>query len=303
MTFDIALLLVGGALLFYGGDWLVDGAKAIADRLRVSPMLVAIVLMGFGTSAPELFLSVDAVLADRHAIAVGNVVGSNIANLLLVLALTAVLSPVAVAQGTLRTDGAAMLLATVAFAFVAVDGLITLLDGAILILGMIAYLVLRCRTDCGCDDTGLPLPVMKSSLLVGAGIVALPSGAHAFVEGAAGLAASIGVSEAVIGMTVVAIGTSLPELAACVVAALKRQADMALGNILGSNVFNSTIVIGAAAFAGPVEVAGVFIDRGLWIMIAATVVTLVLLRTDRQLDRREGMAMLAAYLALVLTLP
>lgn len=297
MGLDGLFLLIGGGLLFYGGDWLVDGIEELAERLKVPPVILAFVIMGFGTSAPELFVAVDAMLADAPDIAMGNVLGSNIANLLLVLAIAALIAPLAIDGEVLRIDGGAMLTGAVALWLVSMDGLVSRLDAVLLFLGMLAYLVMRWRTlppsdgaDCG----------PAGGWLVAAGkccvaLIALPTGAHLFVEGAIGIAHFLGASEALIGLTVVAVGTSLPEMASCFVAALRRQSGMILGGILGSNVFNGTVVLGTAAFVAPVMVESDFIT--FWIPVAsvASVASLVFLRTGFFLSRREAMIMLVGY--------
>lgn len=306
MLSDIAFLLAGGVLLYLGGDWLVDGARGLAARFGVSPLFVGIVIMGFGTSAPEIVVTVDAALTGAHDVAMGNVIGSNIANLFLILAITAMLSPVMANPTIIRFDGPAMVLATFAFAALALDGLVGRLDATLLMTLALCYFWLRLRGDRSKTRNGnndledaIEIPLTKSVLLAGAGIVALPCGAHIFLDGAVGLAVLLGVSEAIIGVSVVAMGTSLPELTACVVAAKKNRGDMALGNVLGSNVFNSTIVIGLAAFTTPIHVSSIFADRGLWLMILTALAAMVFLRTGYVLSRREGGVMLAGYVGIL----
>lgn len=300
MGLDILFLLIGGGLLFYGGDWLVDGIADLAEGLGVPPVLLAFVVMGFGTSAPELFVAVDAILADAPDIAMGNVVGSNIANLLLVLAIAALIAPLAIDGDVLRIDGGAMLAGAIALGLVALDGVVSRIDAALLVLGMLIYLGMRWRTlppsdDAECGPSG--------GWLVAAGkccvaLIALPAGAHLFIEGAIGVAARLGAPEALIGLTVVAVGTSLPEMASCFAAAMRRQSGMIIGGILGSNVFNGTIVLGAAALVAPVAVADEFIVFWIPIALAASVASLVFLRTGFFLSRREAMIMLVAYVAI-----
>ncbi len=305
MLTDVGFLLAGAALLYLGGDWLVDGARGLAARFGVSPLFVGIVIMGFGTSAPEIVVTVDAALTGSHDVAIGNVVGSNIANLCLILAITAMLSPVMANPTIIRFDGPAMVLATFAFAALALDGQVGRLDALVLMAAAFGYFWLRLHGDRSRDrsaeelDGAADMPAMRAAGLAVVGIIALPCGAHVFLDGAVGVAVLLGVSEAIIGVSLVALGTSLPELTACVMAARKNRGDMALGNVLGSNVFNSTIVIGIAATTAPIQVSAVFAEKGLWLMIATSLAAIVFLRTGYVLSRREGGVMLAGYGAIL----
>ncbi|MBY5934768.1 calcium/sodium antiporter [Tateyamaria omphalii] len=299
---DLLFLVMGGTLLFYGGDWLIDGIERLAAEFRIPPVIVAFVVMGFGTSAPELFVAVQAMLAAAPDVAVGNVVGSNIANLLLVLALAALIAPVATASDILRIDGCAMLLAALSFGIIAYDAVVSRTDAAMLIVGMTIYLLLRWHS---LDDQDSAEPDGTGGLTGAMGwciaaLVALPFGAHLFINAAIGLAGSLGMSEALIGLTAVAIGTSLPEMAACVAAALRRQPDLILGGILGSNVFNGTIVLGSAALVSPVLIADTFIAFWIPIMIGASLVSLIFLRTGFVLSRQEASVMLFGYAVIFL---
>lgn len=298
MLFHLSYLLIGGVLLYFGGDWIVDGARGLAARMRISPLLVSMVLIGFGTSAPELFVGVKAVNYGHFDIAMGNVVGSNIANLLLVLALTAVIAPIATTRRLLWVDGGAALAATAAFILACLDGEVSRIEAGLLIAGLLVFVFFRLKADqvTGDGETDEDLfDIPKALLFAVLGLVALPVGAHLFVIGAVGSAVYMGVPEAVIGLTVVAIGTSLPEMAACLCAAAKKQSDMAIGNILGSNVFNSTVVVGVASLFVPMQVSERFVASDLWLMLGFTLAALYMMRTAFQLSRVEGGLMLAAY--------
>ncbi|WP_299704294.1 calcium/sodium antiporter [uncultured Tateyamaria sp.] len=297
MGLSLLFLALGGTLLFYGGDWLVDGIQRLAVEFRIPLVIVAFVVMGFGTSAPELFVAVQAMLSAAPDVAVGNVVGSNIANLLLVLALAALIKPLAIASDILRVDGGAMLLAALSFGVVAQDAVVSRTDAATLLLGMAIYLLLRwhCLEDEENAETNGTEGLATAIGRCVAALIALPVGAYLFIDGAVGLAGSLGISEALIGLTAVAIGTSLPEMAACVAAAMRRQPDLILGGILGSNVFNGTIVLGSAALVAPVTVADSFIDYWIPIMVVASLVSLVFLRTGFVLSRKEASIMLVGY--------
>ncbi|MEM8811931.1 MAG: calcium/sodium antiporter [Pseudomonadota bacterium] len=297
MLLYISFLLIGGLLLYFGGDWIVDGAKGLAERTHVSPFLIAMVLIGFGTSAPELFVGMRAVSYGSFDIAMGNVVGSNIANLLLVLALSAVIAPIATSRRLITIDGGAALAATVAFILVCLDGTVSRTEAFLLIAALFGFLYFRLRTDQAEDDEEdeASISLTKAVGLAVLGLIALPLGAHLFVAGAVGSATYMGVPEAVIGLTVVAIGTSLPEMAACLCAAFKRQNDMAIGNILGSNVFNCTIVVGGASLVAPMQVSDRFLNGDLWLMLGFTVAALYMMRTAFSLSRVEGGILLATY--------
>lgn len=300
MLMEMLFLVAGCALLFYGGDWLVDGIAGLANRLRVSPIVVAFVVMGFGTSAPELFVAADAMMANKPDIAVGNIVGSNIANLLLVLALAGLIAPLTIDRDVLRIDGSAMLVGALLFWTTAYDESVSRMDALLLVMAMLTYLTLRWRSLELRDEVpdtsekGLFPCLAKCGLA----LVALPVGAHVFIEAAVEIAGMLGASDAVIGLTVVAIGTSLPEMAACVAAALRQKSGVILGGILGSNVFNGSLVIGGAAFVAPVAVAQSFLDFWIPVMILATTASLFFLRTGFTLSRREASVMLASYAAI-----
>lgn len=300
MGMDLLFLAIGGVLLFLGGDWLVAGIERLAEGLRVPPVILAFVVMGFGTSAPELFVAVQAMLTSAPDIATGNVVGSNIANLLLVLAIAALIAPIEIDADVLRIDGGAMLAGAFALGLVAMDGVVSRIEAGMLFLGMLAYLGTRWRTlaSTGEADGFQKGGWMGAAAWCGVALIALPTGAHLFIEGAIGIAARLGASEALIGLTVVAVGTSLPEMASCFAAAIRRQSGVILGGILGSKVFNGTVVLAAAAIVAPVAVADDLIVFWIPVAIAASVATLVFLRTGFFLSRREAMIMLVGYAAI-----
>lgn len=300
MALDLVVLALGGGLLFYGGDWLVEGIERLAGRLRIPTVIVALVVMGFGTSAPELFVAVNAMVVPSPDVAMGNVVGSNIANLLLVLAITALVAPLAIDRDVLRIDGSAMLAGALAVGAVAMDGVVSRVEAALLICGMLGYLALRWRSLTESEDADGDANERGSraiSLCLVA-LIALPLGAHFFVGGAIGLARHIGVSEALIGLTVVALGTSLPEMASCIAAAMRRRSEMILGGILGSNVFNGTIVLGGAAVVAPIVAAESFVVFWIPAMLFASLASLIFLRTGFTLTRREASLMIVCYTAI-----
>jgi cation:H+ antiporter len=307
---EILSLIAGLGLLVGAGDALVRGAVALSLRLGISAELVSVTMVGFGTSAPELLISVKAALAGSPGIALGNVVGSNIANVLLVLGMPAILMPIAGCGREVHRNLYLMLGATTLFAGLVLGGTIGRL-GAAALLGLALVMVLDTLRSAraargalkaealaeaaefrtGNPDSGLS----RIALLIGAGILGLPLGAHLLVEGARSLAASMGISEAAIGLTVVAVGTSLPELATSVMAALRRHADVAIGNVVGSNIFNITAIAGTAAMVRPLVVPPEILTRDLWSMIAVSLLLTPFVLLQHRIGRRAGAAFLALY--------
>lgn len=252
-------LVAGIALLFFGGDWLVDGASALARRLHISPLVIGLTVVGFGTSAPELLVSLAAAFKHNPDIAVANVVGSNIANVGLVLALSALVFPLSFAQPGLFLHWLAMMGATFMFvAAAAFFGAVTRLVAAIFLLCLGLFLVLSFLSGRHAPPPSVPdnppMPFHKALALVVFAFVALPLGADWLVDAASGLAAWLGVPERIIGLTLVAVGTSLPELAASLAAAIKREPDLSVGNIVGSNLFNILSILGLSALLVPLPV-------------------------------------------------
>ena len=296
----ILLLLAGLVLLLVGGEVLVRGASSLAERFGMPHFVVGVVVVGFGTSTPELVTSVEAALVGSPGIAVGNIVGSNIANILLILGLAAVLSPIAVQRATLRQDGSVALLAAFACLGLAFIGAIDRLTGALLVAGLVAYIYVTIRHPacpaCPPEEDAPPLPSLPLALVLSvAGLAVVMLGADLLVTSAIALARSSGVSESVIGLTIVAVGTSLPELATSVIAAFRKQADIALGNILGSNIYNVLGILGVTALVEPMTIPADIADSDVWVMVAATLLLLVFATTGRRICRLEGVGFLALY--------
>jgi cation:H+ antiporter len=292
----VVLILAGFVALVAGGELLVRGAVGAARRARVSPMLIGLTLVGFGTSTPELVTSLQAAFAGAPGIAVGNVVGSNICNVLLILGVAAAVAPIAVRQAEIRRDGAAVVLATAFAMALMLRGSLGPVAGAALVAGLAAYLVLALKTTPRMPDTGdVPPPLGRSLGQFAVGLALTVFGARMLVSGAIDAAASLGVSEAVIGLTIVAVGTSLPELVTSVVAARRGASDVALGNILGSNIFNMLGILGATALARTIPVPEAILDFDVWVMAAATVALVLVAVTGWRITRGEGVALLAAY--------
>ncbi len=299
------MLLAGLAGLFFGGEALVRGSVGIAQRLAMPPLLIGLTVVGFGTSTPELLVSVDAALRGVSDIALGNVVGSNIANILLIVGVSALVWPIRVSGDTLKRDTAVMMAAAIILVQIFAFGMMGRVAGGILFASLVAYLVFAYRQSRNAplaDDGDLPVPargLWLSLVWVIGGLVALMFGARFMVDGAVTIARTFGVSEAFIGLTVVAVGTSLPELATSLIAALRKQSEIAIGNIVGSNIFNILGILGLTAIIAPIPVASRFLTFDLPIMIAVSLVLTLLLRRQT-IGRGIGIVMLVAYVGYVL---
>jgi len=309
---DFLFLILGVASLTFGGETLIRGSLAAAQRFGVSPLLSGLVIVGFGTSMPELMVSVIAALSGQPDIAVGNVVGSNISNVLLILGISALIAPMAVKPLALRRDAVTGVAAS--FLFVALVGGSALgrPDGVILLTCLLAFLIWAYsseRVDAvpsaelhlaeGQELTALPKSVAWTTAAVVFGLLLLIVGSRVLLLGAIGIAERLGVSEAVIGLTVVAVGTSLPELAISVIAALRRHADVAIGNILGSNIFNLLGILGVSAVLQPLPIHARILVFDQWVMLGTSLLLLIFLYTGRRLSRAEGGVLLAGYVVYV----
>lgn len=302
-------LVAGFALLMVGGDVVVRGAVSVARRLGISPLIIGLTLVGFGTSSPELFTSIQAAIAGSPGIAIGNVIGSNIANILLILGLAALIRPVSASPAALRRDGGAMLLAALACTALVLIGSLERTGGAVLLAMLVLYLVLTYRHERASQAatahreaeaaSAQPVPARwwLAILFTLGGFALIFAGAELLVSAAIALARAAGVSETLVGLTLVAIGTSLPELVTSVVAALRRQGDIALGNVLGSNIYNVLGILGATAMVQPLPVPESLAQLDIWVMLAASGLLLVFAATGRRLDRIEGGLFLAGDLA------
>ncbi|MFN3641767.1 MAG: calcium/sodium antiporter [Gemmobacter sp.] len=300
---DYFYLIVGLIGLFFGGEALVRGSVGIARRMAIPPLLIGLTVVGFGTSTPELLVSVDAAWRGVPDIALGNIVGSNIANILLIIGLSALVWPIKVMGATLRRDTAVMMAAALVLLPVFAMGQMGRLSGLVLVAGLAAYLVWAYRQpgDAATEEVGVPAPAsaLVSGLWVIGGLVALMLGARFLVDGAVNIARGFGISEAFIGLTIVAVGTSLPELATSLIAAFRRQSEIAIGNIVGSNIFNVLGILGVTALIAPIPVASRFLTFDLPVMIAVSLVLTALLLTRPVIGRGIGVAMLAGYAAYV----
>ena len=300
---DYLFLFAGLIGLFFGGEALVRGSVGLARRMAIPPLLIGLTVVGFGTSTPELLVSVDAAWRGVPDIALGNIIGSNIANILLIVGLSALVWPIRVMGATLRRDTAVMLAAALVLVPLFAIGQVGRLSGLVLVAGLAAYLVWAYRQpgDTIAEDEGVPAPssMLVSVLWVIGGLVALMLGARFLVDGAVSIARGYGISEAFIGLTIVAVGTSLPELATSLIAALRRQSEIAIGNIIGSNIFNVLGILGVTALITPIPVASRFLTFDLPVMIAVSLVLTGLLLTRPAIGRAVGVAMLVAYAAYI----
>ncbi|MCB9651964.1 MAG: calcium/sodium antiporter [Deltaproteobacteria bacterium] len=303
-------LVAGLALLVGGAELLVRGAARIATGFGISPLVVGLTVVAFGTSASELSVSVMAALRGQPGLAFGNVVGSNICNVLLILGLAAVVTPLTVARTLVRREGPLMVAAAAAMAVLALDHEIGRLDGALLVLGLAGYMAYTVRVARQSRREALSGPEAPvegpagpglAVLYVLGGLGMLVLGSEWLVSGAVTLARAMGVSDLVIGLTVVSIGTSLPEVATTVVAAARGERDMAVGNVVGSNIFNVLCVLGVTALVAPhgvpVPSEALFFD--LPVMVAACVVALPIFFSNYAIERWEGALLLAYYAAYV----
>lgn len=320
MTDHLLFILLGLVLLVGGGELLVRGAVRIAERLGLSPMLIGLTIVGMGTSMPELAASVQASLAGSPGIALGNIVGSNIANLLLILGTAALISPIAVARGPLWRDGGVGILAAVALLAAGWTIGLGRIAGAAFLLAIIVYVGHAYRQErlgaphgaaydraMAVEEVDAALvphdpPIgrlLPSVLLFVGGLVLVVGGGILLVDGAIAIAERLGVSEEVIGLTIVAVGTSLPELVTSAVAAFRRQGDIALGNVLGSNVYNIFFIGGVTGVVAPADVPASILGFDLWIVIAASALAMAFAWSGGRLSRREGLLLVLGYCAYV----
>jgi len=299
MIVQIGLLLVGLALIVFGADWLVDGASAVARKAGISEFVIGLTIVGFGTSCPELVVSLTGAFQGNADISVGNVVGSNIFNTLLILGLTAAIAPVAMTRANSRRDIPITLLVTFLFAALALTGTqISRVEGIVFLAIFVTYMVYCFKTDTGVTEEA-PQKVRSlwvAILLVLAGLGGLIFGGQLFVNNATAIARALGVSDKFIALTLLAGGTSLPELATCIVAAAKKKDQLALGNVLGSNIFNILLILGASATVTPLStVAMTLVDLGVLLLSIVLVWLWTYTGHRDRVDRWEAILMLMLF--------
>ncbi len=318
MLLQIVLLVIGFALLYFGAEWLVKGAASLAKSLGISTVVIGLTVVAFGTSAPELVVSVVASIQNKSMIAVGNVVGSNICNIALILGLAALIIPVTANRSVVRRDIPLMLAISAYLLILSLDSYISRAEGVTLFGGVILYTVYnyyiatrkkkpagQCAAtmDVALDTEAAEIDCIESRpmqvVLILLGIAGVIIGAQVMINAAVVLMRELGVGEKFIGLTIVAVGTSLPELATSVVAAVKKEMDISIGNLIGSNVFNILSVIGMAGMVRPIPIPGGFIESGLLIdylvMMLISFLPLVIMFKDNTVHRKDGFILLCCY--------
>jgi len=305
-------LIIGLALLLGSGEFLVRGSVGFAKAVGLSPLFIGLTLVGFGTSTPELVASLIAAFRDSPGIAVGNIVGSNIANVLLILGIAALIAPMAVSRQVFHRDAVALAAASLVALVVVLLGSLTRPAGAVMLLLLVAYVYVSFVTERASpdgeaqrheDETAIHTPARDGAvrflLIALAALVGVIIGAQLLVDSAIVLAHQFGVPETVIGLTVVAVGTSLPELAVSTIAAFRRQGAVAVGNIVGSNIYNVLGILGLTALVHPLEVPPEIARLDIWVMLGAAAALLYFMVAGRTLGRVAGTLWLAAYVAYV----
>ncbi|MDP6335863.1 MAG: calcium/sodium antiporter [Nitrospinaceae bacterium] len=301
MLIDSGLILIGLILLYYGGDFLVTGSTRLAKRFKISPFIIGATVIGFGTSAPELAVSILASIHGSGELALGNVIGSNIANVGLVLGLTAMLVPLTIDGRRLNEEAPSLIIASLLITALAWDNNLSRIEGGIMLVLLLAYLWRALSkndsSDVELEEDGQFLenkgPAVQSALVL-VGLVMLVFGAEWMVDGATGIAREMGISEWFIGVSIVAVGTSLPEIVSSIIAARRGHGEMAIGNVFGSNIFNILLVMGAASSIQPLTIK-VNIHPDLIYTTALTCLLILLIRLGHIISKRDGFLLVACY--------
>ena len=302
MIFDVVLIIAGVAMVLYGADRLTEGASALARRMNVSEIIIGLTIVAAGTSAPELFVSLVSALKGTPDMAIGNVVGSNTMNAMLIVGCAAVVAPMSISRNTVRKDIPFAVAASVLLPLLAIDAELGRIDGIILLAGFAAFMYYtlsqaKAGETAPSDETKMQNPWLSVFFVV-LGLALLVIGSNIFVDSASRVAYALGLSEAVVGLTIVAGGTSLPELATSVVAARKGQSAIAIGNVIGSNVFNILMILGLTATISPMQIQGItHID--LLMMLGSIVMVWLFSRTKYTVERWEGALLAVVYIAYV----
>lgn len=311
MLLPLLAIVFGLVLLVWSADRFVDGASSTARHFGMPPLLIGMVVVGFGTSAPEMVVSALAAIQGNPGIALGNAYGSNITNIALILGVTALISPIAVHSQVLRKELPILMAVTVLAAWQIWDGELTRLDALVLVAvfaGLMGWTIRQSlrqpadalATEVAQELSAEPMPLKRALMWLGIGLVLLIISSRILVWGAVSIAQSLGVSDLIIGLTIVAVGTSLPEFASSIIAARKGEHDIAIGNIIGSNLFNTLAVVGIAGLIGPLAVGPEVFSRDIMVMAGLTLLLFVFgygFRGPGRINRWEGGALLAAYMA------
>lgn len=312
ILFDVISLLFGGLVLYLGAEWLVKGSAGLARAFGVKPLVIGLTVVAYGTSAPELAVSTAAILEDASAIVLGNVIGSNIANIALILGLTALISPPAVDGQLIRREVPVMFAGCLAAPLVLLDGEISMIEAALLAATAMAftlYTLVAAVPASDDDEAGDELDLdqvaaearsedharLRLGVITFIGMALLIGGSDLLIDGAQGLAHALGMSERIVGLTVVAVGTSLPEMAASLVAALRGYSSLAVGNIVGANIFNIFMILGVVGMIRPIHgsITGMAVDFGF--LIGTTILGVLFMRGTRKITRIEGALLIASY--------
>ena len=298
MLLDIVLIVIGVAMVLYGADRLTEGASALARKMNVPEIIIGLTIVAAGTSAPELFVSMASALKGTPDLAVGNVVGSNTMNCMLIVGCAAMVAPMTISRSTVKKDIPFSVGASLLLMLLALNSFLGRVDGIILLLGFaafMAYTLRQAKTDKADEVQAEPSSVWKNVLFLLGGLLLLAVGSNLFVGHASSLALALGVSEGVVGLTVVAGGTSLPELATSVVAARKGQSAIAIGNVIGSNVFNILLILGLTATISPLQITGITtIDMA--VMLLSVALVWLFSFTRFTVERWEGALLVGGYL-------
>ncbi len=307
MLLNILSLLFGLALILSGANFLTDGASALAKRFNISPLVIGLTIVAFGTSAPELTVSIVSAMQGSAELAIGNVVGSNIFNILMIVGITSIVAPITVTKGTLSKEIPLAILSCIVLLICANDqflqtgpeNVINRADGLLMLCFFaifLGYTFAIAHNQSESESEIKSLPLWRCVVYIIGGLAALIFGGQLFVDGSSAIARSLGVSESIIGLTLVAMGTSLPELATSVVAALKKNPEIAIGNVIGSNLFNVFLVLGASATISPLPLGGIT-NFDLFYLLGASVLMFLagLYYKVRTISRPEGVIMVAAY--------
>ena len=308
---DFLILLAGLAVLIVGGEFLVRGAVGFSHAMKISPLVIGMTVVAFGTSAPELLVSLQSALGGNPGIAIGNVVGSNIANIALVLGVTVIIFPIVADKQTMRVDFPMMMLATLLFFYFASDGLLSLVEGIImfsLVVVFTTFLITSSRKktkkkELEDADVLKKEPFWKSTTFLLLGFIGLYFGAGWFIEGAVSIANYFlegnPDKDTIIGVTVVAFGTSAPELVASCVAAYRKETDISVGNLIGSNIFNILVVLGVTSMVKPIDVTPEVIEFDMVYMIGVAILLMFILAIGKKIGRLKGMILILTYIAYI----
>lgn len=306
MLFSVFYILISLVLLYFGASWLVKGSSALALKAGISPLVTGLTVVAFGTSSPELFVSVNAALAGQGNIAIGNVIGSNMFNICIILGISAIVTPLKIKLQLLKIDIPILVITTIGFMILFADRHISRAEGGILLAGIVFYTLLNIilarrekskeiNDEFNDSVTDRKMKWYWSAVMIILGIGVLVAGSELLVKGAVSIARSLGVGETIIGLTIIAAGTSVPELASSIVATLKKEYDIAIGNVIGSNIFNILGIIGISSIISPLTAISIS-NIDLYIMLGVTLLLVPFFRTSYTLKRDEGIFMIVVYL-------